>query len=83
MEDHMSATDMLKEAIALHTPSQAWLARQTGLSLKHINMVVNGKDPLSVDVAIRIERAIPSLSAEDLMVAQARTQVRAARLKND
>lgn len=79
----MSAPDMIKEAIALQGLGQAWLARQTGLSNKHVNHVVNGKDPLSVDVALRIERALPTLSAEDLLFAQVRTQVREARMRDD
>ena len=77
----MSAPEMLREAIELQGLGQAWLARRTGLSAKHINQVVTGKVPLSADVAVRIERFIPTLSAEDLMLEQARTQVREARVK--
>lgn len=78
----MSAPDMLREAIELQGVSQAWLARQTGLSNKHVNQVIMGRVPFSVDVALRIECAMPTLSAEDLMIAQVRTQVREARMRD-
>lgn len=69
----------IRAALEAEDVSQAMLAVSTGLSPKHVNQIITGRVPLSVDVAIKIENSIPSLSAEDLMVAQAREQVRQAR----
>lgn len=77
MEDSVNA---MRQALVLAGISQAALARATGLTAKHINQLAMGWVPFSVDVALRLESALPALSAEDLMVAQARAQVRAARL---
>ena len=55
--------------------SQSSLARQLGLSTKHINQVVRGHARLSVDVAVRIEMVIPSISAEGLLIAQIRWEI--------
>jgi HTH-type transcriptional regulator/antitoxin HigA len=55
--------------------SQAWLAYRTGLSTKHINWLVKGRARLSVDVAVRIEMAVPSISAEALLIAQVRQEI--------
>lgn len=71
--------DSIRAALEVEDISQAMLAVATGLSPKHVNQIITGKVPLSVDVALRMEAALPSLSAEDLMVAQAREQVRKAR----
>jgi len=43
------------------------------------NRVFQGKAPLSAEVTVRIESVLPTISAEVLMVSQARAQVRAAR----
>jgi plasmid maintenance system antidote protein VapI len=76
----MNAPDMLRAAIGLEGRSQAWLARETGLTAKHINQICQGKDPISVHVAILLEMALPSLSAEDLLCAQVRDQLWTARI---
>ena len=72
------ATDAIRAALRLEDVSQAMLAVSTGLTTKHISQVLTGKVPLSVDVAIRIQRALTTITAEELMVAQAREQVREA-----
>lgn len=72
-------TNAIRAALEAADVSQAMLAVATGLTTKHVNQVCQGNAPLSVDVALRIESALPALSAEDLMVAQTRAQVRAAR----
>jgi len=59
--------------------SQAALAEGAGLTAKHVSQLMTGKVPLSVDVALRLESVLPSVSAEDLMVTQAREQVREAK----
>jgi plasmid maintenance system antidote protein VapI len=56
--------------------SQALLSLRTGLSAKHINQIVKGKCRLSVDAAVRIEMAVPSISAEGLLIAQVREELR-------
>jgi plasmid maintenance system antidote protein VapI len=62
--------------------SQAALCRATGLSTKHVNLLVQGKVPMSPTVAVRVERALPGLlTAEELMYAEVRRQVRAARIQ--
>jgi plasmid maintenance system antidote protein VapI len=68
----------LRKALERNDIPQALLAYRTGLTTKHVNRVVQGAAPLSVPVAVRIQEAFPSISAEELMVAQAREQVRAA-----
>jgi plasmid maintenance system antidote protein VapI len=74
-----TAPEALRQALVLAGISQAALARETGLTAKHINQIFMGKAPMSVDVAIRLERILPAISAEDLMVAQVRSQVQAMR----
>ncbi|MGZ4659843.1 MAG: helix-turn-helix transcriptional regulator [Arthrobacter sp.] len=71
---------MLRQALVLAGISQAALARATGLTTKHVSQLATGKVPFSVDVALRMESVLPTLSAEELMVSQARAQVRAARM---
>jgi DNA-binding transcriptional regulator YdaS (Cro superfamily) len=75
----MTLAEALRTGLKLAGVSQAWLAQRAGLSAKHVNQLLMGKVPLSVNVALRIERAIVTVSAEELMVAQAREQVRAAK----
>jgi plasmid maintenance system antidote protein VapI len=55
--------------------SQAWLAHLTGLTTKHINQVIRGHARLSVEVAVRIEMAMPAVSAEGLLIAQVRQEI--------
>lgn len=73
-----AAADLLRAALDEEGVSQALLAYRTGLTPKHINQLVHGKAPLSVAVALRLQLALSTVSAEDLMVAQARDQVRRA-----
>lgn len=55
--------------------SQAFLASRAGISTKHINQLVKGNARLSVDVAVRIEAAVPSISCEALLIAQVRQEL--------
>lgn len=73
-----AAADLLRAALEAEDIGQSWLAWRTGLTPKHINQVMQGKAPLSVAVAVRIQRALPGVTAEELMVAQVREQVRKA-----
>lgn len=49
---------LLGETLADHKLSQAWLARATGLTPKHVNRVVNGRDALTPYVAVAVARAL-------------------------
>jgi len=68
----------LRRALERNDIPQALLAYRTGLTTKHVNRVVQGMAPLSVDVAVRIQNAFPKISAEELLVSQVREQVREA-----
>jgi len=59
--------------------SQALLAYRTGISTKHINLVLQGKARLSVDVAVQIQAAVPGISAEGLLLLQLREELAEAR----
>lgn len=73
MEDTIG--DALQRALDVAEVSQALLSYRTGISTKHINQVIKGKCRLSVDMAIRIEMAVPSVSAEQLLIAQVRQEI--------
>jgi addiction module HigA family antidote len=47
----------LEETLEELSMSQAELARRTGLSTKHVNQIVRGKVPITIEVARRLERA--------------------------
>lgn len=68
---------MLRQRLSELGISQTGLANKTGLTLKHINRVAQNAAPLSVDVAIRIEAAVPEISAEGLLIQQVRDQIAA------
>lgn len=65
----------LRSALRAARISQAALARATGISTKHINQLTRDYVPLTVDVAVRIEEAVPAISAEQLLVMQVREQL--------
>jgi addiction module HigA family antidote len=67
--------ELLQQELDNADVSQSSLARQLGISPKHINQVIKGHARLSVDVAVRIEMAIPSISAEGLLIAQIRWEI--------
>lgn len=71
----MNVGAALQQALDEAGVSQSLLAQRTGLSAKHINQVIKGVAPLSVDVAARIEIAEPSISAEALLIAQVRNKI--------
>lgn len=48
--------EILEEALEERGMPSAELARRTGLSEKHVSQIVNGKVPLSMDVALLLER---------------------------
>lgn len=67
--------ELLRQELTVAGISQAALARKLGLTTKHINQLVQGHARLSVDVAVRIEMAIPSISAEGLLIGQTRWEI--------
>ena len=70
---------LLNTALLAAGMEQADLARTTGLSTKSIGQLVQGRVPMSAPVAVLIERAVDGLSAEELLYAEARKQIRALR----
>ena len=60
--------------------TQADVARETGLSTKHVNWVVKGRAPLSIEVAVLIEEKFPKVKAFPLLMTQLRQDV--ARVKH-
>ena len=49
---------ILQRELDEHSISQAQLAARTGLSTKHINLVIKGTAPLSPDVAVTLEQVL-------------------------
>lgn len=75
MEDPVGV--LIQDGLDAAGVSQSLLARTTGLTAKHVNQLVKGHARLSVDVAVRIELAVPSISAEGLLIAQVRRELAA------
>lgn len=73
------AGDLLRSELDAAGVSQALLAARTGMSAKHVNQLVQDKAPLSIPVALRIEEAVPAISAEALLIEQVRNQLAMAR----
>ncbi|GAB2682238.1 helix-turn-helix transcriptional regulator [Kribbella swartbergensis] len=65
--------ELIRDELAARGLNQAELAARTGLSTKHVNQVVKAVVPLSIDTALKIERAI-GLSAHLLMTMEAHYQ---------
>lgn len=70
-----SVGDLLRHGLYEAGVRQAWLARTTGLTPKHVNQLIMGRARLTVEVAVRIEMAVPSISAEGLLIAQVRREI--------
>ncbi len=72
---------LLQRELDEHSISQAQLAARTGLSTKHINLVIKGTAPLSPDVAVTLEQVLgtPAESWLRLEAAYQAHQVRAER----
>lgn len=56
-----TAGQMLQDLLDKNEIPQALLAYRTGLTTKHVNFLVKGKAPLSVEVAVLIEDAFPQV----------------------
>lgn len=69
---------ILQRELAHASMSQAELAARTGLSPKHINLVVKGSAPISAEVAVSLEEILGT-PAEMWLRLEAGAQVRAAR----
>lgn len=71
----------LQDLLDKNEISQALLAYRTGLTPKHINCVIKGKAPLSVEVALLIEEAFPEIKAFPLLMVQLRQDIARVKLR--
>ncbi|MFO6452452.1 MULTISPECIES: HigA family addiction module antitoxin [unclassified Aeromicrobium] len=69
---------ILQRELDARSISQAQLAARTGLSTKHINLVIKGTAPLSADVAVTLEEILGT-SAETWLQLEASRQAQEAR----
>lgn len=65
----------LQDLLDKNKLTQADIARGTGLSAKHINWVVKGRAPLSIEVALLIEEKFPPVKAFPLLMTQLRQDI--------
>jgi HTH-type transcriptional regulator/antitoxin HigA len=72
--------DLIRDELAAMGLSQVDLATRTGLSTKHVNQVIKAVVPLSIDTALKIERAL-GLSAQILMAMEVSYQSSRGRLE--
>jgi plasmid maintenance system antidote protein VapI len=78
---HNTVGQLLQETLDKNEISQALLAYRTGLSTKHVNFLVKGRSPISVEVAVLIEDAFPEVKTFPLLLAQLRQEVAGAKAK--
>ncbi|WP_160669282.1 ImmA/IrrE family metallo-endopeptidase [Pseudarthrobacter sp. ATCC 49987] len=71
---------LLQRELDARAISQAQLAARTGLSTKHINLVIKGTAPLSPDVAVTLEQILGT-SAETWLHLEAAHQAHEARIE--
>jgi plasmid maintenance system antidote protein VapI len=71
----------LQDILNENNLTQADVARETGLSTKHINFVVKGRSPLSIEVAVLIEEKFPKVKAFPLLMTQLRQDVAAVKMR--
>lgn len=71
------AWKILRDALTDSGMTQVELAERSGLSTKHVNGVILGKNRFSVEVAVRLECALHlvGLTAEELLIAQVRCEI--------
>ena len=58
IQDLSPPGEILEEALEERSMPSAELARRTGLSEKHISQLINAKAPLSMEVALQLERVL-------------------------
>ena len=68
--------DLLRQGLKDAGRYQASVARAAGISYKHLSRVVMGTASLSVQIAVRLEVEVPTISAEALLIAQVREEIR-------
>jgi plasmid maintenance system antidote protein VapI len=71
----------LQDILDKNDISQALLAYRTGLSPKHVNCVIKGKSPLSVEVALLIEEHFPQVKAFPLLMVQLRQDIAKVKMR--
>ena len=69
--------DLIRQGLKDAGRLQASVCRASGISQKHLSQVLLGKARLSVDIAVRLEIEVPTLSAEALLIAQVRQDIAA------
>lgn len=70
-----TATDIIQDVVANSNRDQTWWAKKLGYSLKHFNQVYNGRKRVTVEFAVRFERA-SHVSARGLLRLQADLDLR-------
>lgn len=71
--------ETLREILETSGIMQATLAREMGVSQKHLNFVVQGKAAITAQFAVRLERALGVPSAEFWMKLQSDFDLHGAR----
>lgn len=66
--------ETLAEALEERDMSQTMLAEQTGFSLKHVNLVINGRAGIGPEFALALERVL-GISAEFWVTLSARWEL--------
>ncbi|HEM9000906.1 TPA: helix-turn-helix domain-containing protein [Burkholderia cenocepacia] len=70
--------ELLNKAMAREGVTQSELARRCGVSASLISLILLGKAPLTVKVAVLIERNLTGVTAKKLLDAQTNEQLQAA-----
>lgn len=71
--------ETLREILETSGITQAGLAREMGVSQKHMNFVVQGKSRITVQFAVRLERALGAPTADFWMNLQTQHDLHEAR----
>lgn len=70
------AGDMIRRDLKDAGRFQSTVAWGMGISEKHLSQLILGRDRLSVQIAVRLEMEVPTISAEALLIAQVREEIR-------
>jgi addiction module HigA family antidote len=73
-----SPGELIRERLFRRGRTQAWLAEQTGLSVKHVSQLLTGRVTLTAPVAVAIATAL-RISARRLMMMQVEYDLHYAR----
>lgn len=67
--------DLIRQGLKDAGRLQASVCRASGISEKHLSQVLLGRCRLSVQIAVRLEMEVPTMSAEALLIAQVREEI--------